>query len=112
MNGIRKTTFYETIRDVMQKIEINTPEPEKVLPVLRDAIERQKRILSQSLAQTEERIQQLSKQLKVDLNSLMAGKVPHPENQDMDLLELEGELEILRHLREQLESLEHLTICP
>jgi bacterioferritin (cytochrome b1) len=48
----------------MQKIEINTPEPEKVLPVLRDAIERQKRILSQSLAQTEERIQQLSKQLE------------------------------------------------
>jgi len=96
----------------MQKIEINTPEPEKVLPVLRDVIERQKRILSQSLAQTEERIQQLSKQLKVDLNSLMAGEVPHPEKQDMDLLELEGELETLRHLREQLESLEHLTICP
>ena len=29
----------------------------------------------------------------------------------MDLLELEGELGILRHLREQLDSLEHLTIC-
>jgi hypothetical protein len=36
----------------MQKIEINTPEPKKVLPALRDAIERQKRILSQSLAKT------------------------------------------------------------
>jgi len=40
----------------MQKIEINTPEPQKVLPVLRDAIERQTRILSQSLILTEERI--------------------------------------------------------
>jgi hypothetical protein len=96
----------------MQKIEINTPDPEKALPVLRDAIERQKRILSQSLAKTEERIQQLASQLKVNPDLLTAGKVPHPENQDMDLLELEGELEIRRHLQEQLESLKHLTICP
>ena len=32
----------------MEKIEISTPEPEKVLPILRDAIERQKRLLSQN----------------------------------------------------------------
>ncbi len=96
----------------MQKIEINTPEPEKALPVLRDAIEREKLILSQSLTRTEERIQQLSKQLQVDIDSLLAGKVTHPENEDMDLLELEGELEIRRHLQEQLKSLEQLTICP
>ena len=96
----------------MQKIEISTPEPEKVLPVLRDAIERQKRILSQSLAKTEERIKQLAFDLKVNPDLLLTGQVPHPENQDMDLLELEGELEIRRHLQEQLESLEHLTICP
>jgi hypothetical protein len=50
--------------------------------------------------------------MQVDPDLLMAGKVPHPENKDMDLLELEGELEIRHHLREQLESLEHLTICP
>jgi hypothetical protein len=96
----------------MQKIEINTPEPEKVLPVLRDAIERQKRILSQSLTQTEERIQELAARFHVDPDLLLSGQVPHPENQDMDLLEMEGELEIRRHLQEQLESLEHLTICP
>jgi hypothetical protein len=97
---------------MMEKIEIRTPEPEKALPILRDAIERQKRILSQSLARTEERIQQLATQLHVNPDLLLAGKVPHPEKQDMDLLELEGELELLRHFREQLESLEHLTICP
>jgi hypothetical protein len=39
-------------------------------------------------------------------------QLPHPENQDMDLLELEGELEIRRQLQEQLESLKHLTIYP
>jgi hypothetical protein len=95
----------------MEKIEIITSEPHKVLPVLQDAIERQKRILSQSISQTEERIQQLATRLQVNPDLLMAGEVPHPENQDMNLLELEGELEIFRHLREQLENLEHLTIC-
>lgn len=95
----------------MNKIEIMTPEPEKALPILRDAIDRQKRILSQSLAQTEERIHKLATQLQVNPALLLAGEVPHPENQDMDLLELEGEQEILRHLRRQLESLERLTLC-
>jgi hypothetical protein len=95
----------------MNKIEIMTPEPEKALPILRDAIDRQKRILSQSLAQTEERIHKLATQLQVNPALLLAGEVPHPENQDLDLLELEGEQEILRHLRRQLESLERLTLC-
>jgi hypothetical protein len=95
----------------MQKIEINTPEPEKALSVLRDAIERQKSVLSQSILKTEERIKELSAQLQVDPDLLLAGEIIHSEKKDMDLLELEGELRILRHLREQLDSLEHLTIC-
>jgi hypothetical protein len=96
---------------IMEKIEINTPEPEKVLPILRDGIERQKRMLSQSLARTEERIRELATHLRVDPDLLMAAEVPHPENKDMNLLELEGEIEIFRHLREQLESLEQVAIC-
>lgn len=96
----------------MEKAEISSPELEKALPVLRDAIERQKRLLSQSIFRTEEKIQQLAASLQVDPEVLMAGQVPHPEAQDMDLLELEGELQLLRHLRDQLESLERLKICP
>jgi hypothetical protein len=95
----------------MDKIELTTPEPDKVLPILQDAINRQKRILLESLTRTEENIRQLATRLGVDKELLLAGKVLHPEEQDLDLLELEGELEISRHLREQLESLEHLTIC-
>ena len=30
----------------------------------------------------------------------------------MELLELEGELELRRHLREQLEILERIKVCP
>ena len=95
----------------MGKIEISTPEPEKVLPLLWDAIERQKRILAQSLARTQERIKHLATQLQVSPDVLLAGELSHPEDQDMDLLELEGELAILHHLREQLEHFERLTVC-
>ena len=96
----------------MAKIEILTPEPEKALLILQDAIAWQKRLLLQSLARTQERVQELAVQLQVDPDLLLAGVVPHPEDQDMDLLELEGELELLRHFREQLAQLERLTICP
>ena len=50
--------------------------------------------------------------LQVDPDRLLAGELPHPEEKDMELLELEGELELRRHLREQLEILEHLKLCP
>jgi len=96
----------------MAKIEILTPEPDKALPILRDALAWQKRLLSQSLTRTQERVQELTASLQVNPDLLLAGVVPHPEDQDMDLLELEGELEILRHLHEQLKYLERLTICP
>ena len=96
----------------MAKIEILTPEPEQALLILQDALAWHKRILLQSLARTQERVQELAVHLQVDPDLLLAGAVPHPEDQDMDLLELEGKLEILHHLREQLAHLERLIICP
>jgi hypothetical protein len=96
----------------MEKIELSTPDPEKVLPILEDAIARQKRLLAQSLGRSEERIQQLAMHLGVNPDRLLAGEIPHPEKQDMDLLEPEGELELRRHLQPQLESLQRLKLCP
>jgi hypothetical protein len=96
----------------MAKIEILTPEPDKARLLLQEAIALQKQLVVQSLGRTQERIQALATQLQVNPDLLLAGEVPHSEEQDMDLLELEGELEIQRHLREQLQQLEHLTICP
>ena len=96
----------------MEKIEITTPEPDKARLVLQDAIERHKRLLSQSITRTQERVQQLASQLQIDPNLLQTGQALHPEHQDMDLLELEGELEILHHLQEQVETLIRLTVCP
>jgi hypothetical protein len=97
---------------LMAKIEILTPEPDKARLLLQEAIALQKRLVVQSLGRTQDRIQALATQLQVNPDLLLAGEVPHPEEQDMDLRELEGELEIQRHLREQLQQLEHLTICP
>jgi hypothetical protein len=96
----------------MEKIEISTPEPERALPVLQDALDRQKRLFFQSLARTEAKIEHLAAHLKVDPDRLLAGEVSHPEDKDMELLELEGELELRRHLREQLEILERVKVCP
>jgi len=96
----------------MEKIEISTPEPDRVLPVLQDALARQKRLLSQSLTRTQGQIEHLATRLQVDPDRLLAGEVPHPEDKDMELLELEGELELRRHLREQLEILERIKVCP
>lgn len=95
----------------MGKIELTTPVREKALPVLLDAIERQKLLLLHSIGRTQERIRQLAASLQVNPDLLLAGEIPHPETHDMDLIELEGELDLLRHLREQLESLEHLELC-
>lgn len=94
----------------MEKIEIATPEPEKARLVIQEAIARHRKLLKQSVTFTQERVQQLVAQLHVDPEALLAGKVVHAEEQDMDLLELEGELELLRHLREQVETLDHLTL--
>ncbi|MEK7373945.1 MAG: serine hydrolase domain-containing protein, partial [Thermodesulfobacteriota bacterium] len=53
----------------------------------------------------------LAAYLQVNPDLLLAGGVSHSEAHDMDLLELEGELDLLRYLRDQLESLQQLKIC-
>lgn len=95
----------------MDKIEIQTPSRVRVLPVLSDALERQKRLLADSIARTEEHVRTLAEHLEVNPDLLLASQEPHPELKDMDLVELEGELTVLRHLRDQLESLTLSSIC-
>ncbi len=56
----------------MEKIEIATPEPEKALPVLREAIERHERLLAQSIARTHEQIQHLNQTTRDSYTTLTA----------------------------------------
>ncbi len=95
----------------MQTISIKSSSPEKIIPLLTNALDREKRIIVGSLKKTSEKIDSLAKSLSVDIDKLVAGEVEHTEANDMKLVELEGELKILRHLEDELKELESLEIC-
>ena len=95
----------------MQTISIKSSSSEKIIPLLTNALDREKRIIGGSLKKTSEKIDSLAKSLSVDIDKLVAGEVEHTEANDMKLVELEGELKILRHLEDELKELESLEIC-
>ena len=64
-----------------------------------------------SIRREKEKINKLAKNLTVDIDKLMAGEIEHTESNEMELIELEGEIEILRHLENELNALESLEIC-
>lgn len=95
----------------MQTISIKSRSPEKSIPLITHAIEREKRIVMDSLKTTRWRVESLAKELGVDVSKLMQGEIDHGEAHDMKLLELEGEAVLLRHLESELRELETLEIC-
>lgn len=95
----------------MQTISIKSRSAEKTIPLLLNAIEREKRIVMDSLKTTRTRVESLAKELGVDVHKLMRGEVDHGEVDDMKLLELEGETALLRHLESEFRELETLEIC-
>lgn len=94
----------------MTTISIQSAVPLPV-PLLAGAIDRERRIVNHSIKTTKRRVDALSKALGVDPARLMAGDVAHDDANDMDLLELEGELTILHHLEAELAALETVRIC-
>ena len=95
----------------MQTISLKSDSPDTVIPLLKNAIDREKRILAESLRVTREKVNKLAKDLAVDIDKLMRGEVKHTASNDMQLLELEGEIEILRHLETEIKELESVEIC-
>jgi len=96
---------------LMQTISLKSGSPDTVIPLLKNAIDREKRILAESLRVTREKVNKLAKDLAVDIDKLMRGEVKHTASNDMQLLELEGEIEILRHLETEIKELESVEIC-
>lgn len=76
----------------MATISVKSATPEVVIPLINNALEREKRIIRNSIAKVEKRVNTLCQALSVEPEELKAGKVPHPEADDMELIELEGEL--------------------
>jgi len=74
----------------MQTISLKSNSPDMVIPLLRNALDREKRILTETLRLTREKITKLAETLGVDIDKLMSGEVVHTDANDMQLIELEG----------------------
>ena len=88
----------------MQTISLKSNSTKIFVPLLKNALDREKRILADTLKITKNKIDRLARKLSVDINKLMKGKIEHTESNDMKLIELEGEIEILRHLEAELKE--------
>ncbi|MBI4698265.1 MAG: hypothetical protein HY758_04985 [Nitrospirae bacterium] len=95
----------------MQTISLKSNSPDIVIPLLKNALDREKRILMETLIITREKIAKMAESLDVDVNKLLKGEVEHTEANDMQLIELEGEIEISRHIEAELKELESVEIC-
>ncbi len=95
----------------MQTISLKSNSPDVIIPLLKNALDREKRILMETLRITREKINKLAESLSVDVNKLIKGEVEHTEANDMQLIELEGEIEISRHIEAELKELESVEIC-
>ena len=95
----------------MQTISLKSSSAETVIPLLRNAIDREKRILKESVRVAKEKVNRLAGTLSVDIYKLMKGEVEHTDSNDMQLIELEGEVEVLRHLESELNDFESVEIC-
>ena len=95
----------------MQTISLKSNSPDVIIPLLKNALDREKRILMETLRITREKINKLAESLGVDVNKLIKGEVEHTEANDMQLIELEGEIEISRHIEAELKELESVKIC-
>jgi len=95
----------------MQTISLKSSSAETVIPLLRNAIDREKRILKESVRVAKEKVNKLAGTLSIDIDKLMKGEVEHTDSNDMQLIELEGEIEVLRHLESELNDFESVEIC-
>ncbi len=95
----------------MQTITLKSNSPETVVSLLKNAMDREKRILIDTIRITKEKIDTLAKDLGADVDKLMRGEIEHTESNEMQLIELEGEIEILKHLESELKALETVEIC-
>ncbi len=96
----------------MATIQIKTPSPDQAIPLVKDALAIETKLTRDSLRTTDERIATLASRLGVTPEQVLASSVPRTEENEALLLDLEGELELQRVLRDTLRHLEQLEVCP
>lgn len=95
----------------MDTISVKAQEPSKAIPLLREALELEKRVIRQALERTRANVERLQTLLQVDLDALRRGEAEYTEKREPLLLELEGELEFLERLEESQRQLDAIEIC-
>jgi hypothetical protein len=95
----------------MSTIQIKTPSPEQTIPLVKEALEMEKKLTRDSLKTTEDRIATLARELGVDSAQVLEGTVTRTEENEQAFLELEGELELRRTLQKTLGHLDQLEVC-
>jgi hypothetical protein len=95
----------------MSTIQIKTPSPDQSLPLVKEALEMEKKLTRDSLKTTEDRIATLARELGVAPAQVLEGTVTRTEENEQALLELEGELELCRTLQKTLGHLDQLEVC-
>lgn len=95
----------------METITLKSNSPEVILELLKKVVERERKIITETIRITKEKVDSLAKKFGVDIDRLMRGEIEHTEENDMQLIELEGDIELLRHLESELKALESVEIC-
>ncbi|MBM4141329.1 MAG: hypothetical protein FJ242_07595 [Nitrospira sp.] len=95
----------------MQTITLKSDSPDTLVSLLKNAMDREKRILMDTIRGIKNKIDSLAKSLGIDIDKLMAGEIKHTESNEMQLIELEGKIELLKHLESELKALETVEIC-
>lgn len=95
----------------MSTIQIKTPFPEQSIPLVKEALEMEKKLTRDSLIISEDRISAFVQQLGVTVAQVLEGSVPRREENEQAFLDLEGELELRRTLQDTLTHLEQLEVC-
>ncbi len=96
----------------MATIQIKTPFPDQAIPLVKDALAMETKLTRDSLRTTEDRIAELTQQLGITPDQVLADAVRRTEDNEALLLDLEGELELRRVLQDTLHHLEQLEVCP
>lgn len=95
----------------MASIQIKTPFPEQAVPLVKDAIALETKMVRDSLTATNERIARLVQSLNVSEDDVLTGRLARSEANELPLIELEGELAVRQTLEEALRSLTSLELC-
>ncbi|MBI5038865.1 MAG: hypothetical protein HZC13_03740 [Nitrospirae bacterium] len=96
----------------MRDIHIKSSQPEKTVPLLKDAIERERKLILHSISVTKTKVDNLTASLNISVPQILRGEVTRTPENEQELLELEGELAILQHLEGELANIEELQVCP